>query len=338
MKLKLMRLNDRGMALLITIMVISLLVGVTVQFNQTVRQDYFASRTQLDGEYLKGIARSGLTVGMALLEADGLENDFDSTLDSWASLDEETFVDLFPLGELKLVIIDHSGKLQINSLAAQPGSGGAGGEDNAEEFREILKRLLLSSTFSNVDEEQADELVDALVDWLDADELESDFGAEDSYYQSLSPPHDTANGPVSRIEELLLVKGFDKELLFGSGDEPGLADFITVHGDDGKININTAPSQLLQALHPQMTEELALTLEEYRSQEENLDNLENVDWYRQVPAWPGDIELPDAILTTKSFWFELTSEGVLHDQRKSMGAMVVRDENNNTVLVSKRSL
>ncbi|WP_136796469.1 type II secretion system minor pseudopilin GspK [Desulfosediminicola ganghwensis] len=334
MRQTLFRLNDRGMALLITIMVISLLIGVTVQFNKTVRQDYFASRTQLDGEYLKGVARSGLSIGMALLEADGLENNFDSELDSWASLDDETLSTLFSGGTLALNITDHSGRLQINSLVARPEGGG---EESSEETREILKRLLLSGTFSNIEEQQVVELIDALVDWLDTDERESDFGAEDSYYQSLSPPYEAANGPISSIEELLLVKGVDRELLFGNDISPGLADFITVYGDDGKININTAPRQLLQALHPQMSEELALTLEDYRSQELNRDNLENADWYRQVPAWPGDIELPDGLLSTKSVWFELESQGVFHDQRKRMSAVVVRDQDSKTVLVSKKS-
>lgn len=331
---KLLRLNDRGMALLITIMTISLLVGVTVQFNKTVRQDYFSSRTRLDGEYLKSVANSGLQIGMAFLEADGLENSFDSELDSWASFGAETFSGLFARGELNLIVADYSGKLQINSLAAQPG----GGANNSEKIKEILKRLFLSSTFSNIDEQQADEIIDALVDWIDSDEVESDFGAEDSYYQSLTPPYTAANGPVSSMEELLLVKGIDQELLYGSSETPGLADFITVHGDDGKININTAPVGLLQALHPQMTEELALTLADYRSQELNRDSLENADWYRQVPAWPGDIELPDSLLSTKSFWFGLTAEGVFHDQRKQLHGVVVRDEDNNTVLVSKKTL
>lgn len=189
-----------------------------------------------------------------------------------------------------------------------------------------------------MEERQADEIIDALVDWLDTDEVESDFGAEDSYYQSLDPSYQAANGPITSIEELLLVKGIDRELLLGSDERPGLADFITVHGNDGKININTAPSQLLQALHPLLTEDLALTLEEYRGQEANRDLLENADWYLQVPAWPGDIELPQAVISTKSFWFELESEGVFHDQRKGISAVVVRDANNKTFLVSQKAL
>lgn len=325
--------NSKGMALLITIMVVSLLIAVTVQFNRTVRQSFFASATQLEGRNLRTIARSGLTIGEALLEEDGKAGGYDSLQDSWATADKLELTGLFPRGELKLRITDLSGRLQLNSLVGQEGGGG----QDANENREILKRLLLSGTFELEQEQQAQEIVDALVDWLDADDQESDFGAESSYYHSLDPPYDCRNGPVAAIEELLLVKGITPQLLFGGQGRRGLADFLTVYGSDGKLNINTAPTELLRALHPLMNEELAATLDDYRRAEENYERLETPDWYRNVPAWPGDIELPAENISTKSGVFRIRAEGQLHDQRQSMTAVVQRTAGNQTVEVERRA-
>lgn len=329
--------DNQGMALLITIMVLSLLVAVTVQFNKTVRQSFFSSTTQLEGENLQIIARSGLTIGAAILEADGKTNTYDSLQDPWAASNSDDFATLFERGTLKLEITDYSGRLQVNSLV-QEGSEGEQGENgnNVNENREILKRLLLSGNFEIESEQEADEIVDALTDWLDPDERESDYGAEASYYQSLDTPYSCADGPVTVLEDLLLVKGITRQMLYGSQGKPGLADYLTVYGKDGFININTAPEELLQALHPLMSKELVSVLAEYRREEGNQEMLEKTDWYRKVSAWPGDIELPESIISTKSSFFQLTSEGRFQEQSRRITAVVERLENNTTVVVYKR--
>lgn len=324
------RLSDnKGMALLITIMVISLLIAVTVQFNRSVRQNYFASAAQLDGQRLRMISKSGFTIAAALLEADGEANTFDTLQDAWAEIDVESFPGLFARGILNLEISDLSGKLQINSLV-QESDGEQQGENehNDNENREILNRLLSSGTFGVEDEQEAREIVDALVDWLDSDDRESDFGAESGYYRSLENPYECQNGPIIVIEDLLLVKGITPELLFGDEERPGLADFITVYGSDGKININTASEELLQAMDQLMTSELAESLSEYRNEESNYENLEAVDWYRSVSAWPGDIEFSEKVISTTSSFFKIGAEGVFNDQRRYMSAIVRRDKEN----------
>lgn len=206
--------NKQGMALLITIMVVSLLIAVTIQFNRTVRQSFFSSATQLEGINLRAIAGSGLTLGAALLEVDGQANTFDTLVDVWADLGEDDFSGMFDRGSLHIDITDVSGKIQLGSLVQEAGSttSGASGT-NASENRDILKRLLLSGNFEIESEQEAQEIVDALTDWIDADDRESDFGAEDSYYQSLDPPYGSKNGPVADLEELLLVKGISSLIL-----------------------------------------------------------------------------------------------------------------------------
>jgi type II secretory pathway component PulK len=61
-----------------------------------------------------------------------------------------------------------------------------------------------------------EDVADAILDWLDADEEEREFGAESGYYAGLGLPYGAKNGPVETVEELLLVRGVTPQLLFGA--------------------------------------------------------------------------------------------------------------------------
>lgn len=315
--------DNRGMALLITIMVVSLLVGVTLQFARNVRQGFFASATQFEGQQLKAIARSGVAIGVALLEADLKENSVDTFHDSWAHTAPENLAGIFDLGTVALTVEDLSGRLQINSLVPPPGGDG-GGETKVSEIKGILNQLLISGIVGEIGDEQAREIVDSLIDWLDPDDEESEFGAESGYYRSLATPHGCRNGPVRDIDELLQVKGVTPRLLYGEGERPGLVDLVTVYGSSGQLNLNTMPRLLMPALHPLMTEELAEMLDTFRQAEENAELLADPGWYRNVPGFPGDIDLPADLLSAKSFYFRLKSEGRLGERVRRVAAIVER--------------
>jgi hypothetical protein len=60
-----------------------------------------------------------------------------------------------------------------------------------------------------------EEISDAILDWIDADDTARDQGAEAEYYASLTPPYAPRNAPPESIEELLLVRGVTPQLLFG---------------------------------------------------------------------------------------------------------------------------
>ncbi len=60
-----------------------------------------------------------------------------------------------------------------------------------------------------------DATADAILDWIDADDVTRDVGAEREYYQGLNPPRQPRNALPPCLEELLLVKGVTREKLFG---------------------------------------------------------------------------------------------------------------------------
>jgi general secretion pathway protein K len=319
--------GEKGMALLITIMTVALLAAVTLQYNKTTWDKYYASRNYMTGAQLTTIANSGVNIALAVLQSDAEAGAVDSFNDSWAVLDKEQFHELFPTGSLNIKVEDLTGRLPINNIVQRASVDGKGGVDasTAKENRNILTNLLLSGAFPMVEDETTSKsIVDAIVDWIDEDDKESDFGAESSYYRSLPKPYSCRNKPVTNIEELLLVKGVTPALLFGSDKSPGLAEFLTAYATDGKINLNTAPLLLIRSMAPMIDDKLLQSLDEYRRTKENQEHLGNVSWYKNIGGWPGDISINQNMLTTKSTFFQITSTGTLDTLSRKMVAHVAR--------------
>jgi len=322
--------DQRGMALLITVMTVSLLVAVTIQFFKTTWQQYLVSNNYKVGTQLKTIADSGVNIALAVLQNDVGENKTVSLLHGWAELTTESYEKLFPTGKLQLKIVDLSSRLQINSLVQKT-------DNNTEaDIRQVFLNLLMSGAFSIEDETEARSIVDAMIDWLDEDDQESDLGAESGYYQSLSIPYSCRNGPVRYIEELLLIKGITPGLLFGTGGKKGLADYLTVNGEDGKVNLNTAPLLIIKSFDLLIGDDLLEKLDEYRRNKDNKEVLSSLGWYKEVAGWPGDIVINENLLTNKSSYFQITATGEFDTLSRSVVAVVEHSGENEFNLLEKK--
>jgi general secretion pathway protein K len=330
--------NERGMALLIAIMTIALLVAVTIEFHKTTWNKFLIANNYRVGNQLKSIADSGINIAVAVLGEDGVENQHDSLLDRWATIGNREFTGLFPTGTLKIEVADLSGRLPINNLVIEKKAGGeqVGTEATTRELRNILQRMLLAGAFPVKGETEARSIIDAIVDWIDEDTVESEYGAESSYYKSLKKPYDCRNKPIQYIEELLLVKGITPELLFGSPGARGLADYLTVYSKDGKINLNTAASFLIKNFDALITDELVEKFDEYRKDKDNQENLSQPGWYRNINGWPGDVVLNDTLLTTTSTFFMIIATGVFDSLSRRLVVDAERVNTNEVNLLGKK--
>lgn len=349
--------NQDGMALLITIMTLAVLVVVTVQYSRDNWHELLVSHNYKTRNQLKMVAESGVNLGVALLQQDSNEEDFDSLLDNWAQASGANFSSLFDNIDLEVTIEDLSGKIQVNRLGMSNKNGSDNKdnneEDNQEEenqeedeeseeeqkqkdnetvvqeqIKQLLINLLLSENFTIEEDREAIEIVDALVDWIDEDDDESDQGAENSYYQSLKIPYDCRNGPIQNVEELLLVKGINREILFGVPGKSALADFVTVYGEDGKLNVNTANSIVIRAFDPLISEELVGDFQEFRTDEQNKEQLSQPTWYKNIGGWPGDVVLNDNLITVKSTYFKIKAVAKMDDITVKIAADVERNDEN----------
>lgn len=326
-RVKLLR-DNRGMALILTILIISLIVALTLQFNTSMWTNLHAAANLRDGIKLSCIARSGFNGALAVLYEDDPSED--TLRETWAhaGIISGSSAYLFDEGRFLIEIADLSGRIQINKLVHQTGDNK--GEYNPEQ-KDLLTRFLSSEEF-NLDDDEVVDIIDAIKDWIDnpdTDDVTGWGGAEDSYYQALEKPYPCKNAPLEFLEELLLVRGVTKELFYGTEERPGISLYLSAHGDDGKININTAAPLVLRALSERIDEDLAEDMVAYREDEDNA--LSDFTWYNRVPGM-GDVSIPADLLTVSSNYFEITSEGLKGSMSKRTKGVVKRKERKLQVL------
>jgi general secretion pathway protein K len=335
--------NQQGMALLMTLTIITILIAAALELNRRVRSAVFATATTRDRVTLGHMTTSGIHAAMALLALDKKDSETDSVQETWA--DEEKVSQLtadipFEDGTITIVIFDELARIQVNAMLKFPS-------------RQIPddKQLFLWDRFLTlfIAEQEAYEeieprtIIDSLKDWQDAgddDAVTGLSGAESDYYESLDPPYPCRNGPIAHIRELLLVKGITFQLFNGVADNFGINRFITVYGlaggeknassQMGKININTAEIPVLAALLPPGSDnvELAKAMSEYRlemSDAKFMHDLSSPLWYKQVSGL-SDIDIDPALITTVSDVFRIRATAELQKMQKTVTAVVLREK------------
>jgi general secretion pathway protein K len=321
--------NNRGMALLMTILIISLIMVVTLRFNMSMRSSLKGASNLQDNVTLDYMARSVFNASRAILSVDAEDNGYDTLHEDWANLSAAAmyFSYFFIRGQGGLTVKDHSGRLRVNSLLKK--------QEEGWQVNEVQKQVwlnLLSSEEYELTEEEAENIIEAIVDWIDEDDDAYGFGgAESSYYQSLENPYLTRNGPMEFIEELLLVKGITSELYYGTEEFTGLSSLVTPWGRDGKVNINTADPLLLRALSDQIDVDMVDGMLNYREMEEA--DLSDPGWYKHAPGFPGDVTIPPELITTASSFFEISTEVVLDDMSRKVRGMIARGPGSRTEIV-----
>src|SRR5439155_11732862 len=79
----------------------------------------------------------------------------------------------------------------------------------------------------------------AIMDWRDSDTSVSSNGAEDETYSRLTTPYKTKNAAFESVEELRLVAGMTKDILYGEdANLNGVLDANENDGDDSAPNDN----------------------------------------------------------------------------------------------------
>ncbi|MCL1980989.1 MAG: type II secretion system minor pseudopilin GspK [Proteobacteria bacterium] len=316
--------KQSGIALVLTLLAISFLVAVTLQLMITVDRQITVSVAQREQVRLDGMVLAGLNLARAALAVDRRDNAFESPQDAWATLEPKQFAHLSEDVELEVTVSDLSGRLQVNALKSGV----------KEEYRQIWLRFLTSGRFAIAGAKEAEDLLDAIADWIDEDDQERHGGAETPYYQTLQPPYVCRNGPLVTVEELLLVKGMTRALLFGDAEHEGIANYITVQGDNGMVNLNTAPLPVLQALSPDMTEKWAQELIDYRQDRLHNELLAQSGWYRGVSGFPISIEFSNEMLVVAGLYFEVRVRATLNQFSRTGTGILRRDDNGRQTLLS----
>lgn len=334
--------NSRGIALLITISITTILVAATLEYNRRARFAVISTAAARDRLTLSYMASSGVQIAMALLVKDKSESNFDSLAEDWAVPEkiEELLQEIpFEAGKLSVTITDELSKIQVNALVKFPDS-----RQFSESQIMLWDRLLryIRSEEDLNDESDPVAIVNSVKDWLDSGDDEATTGlsgAESSYYEDLDPPYASRNGPMQDLNELLLIKGITPQIYYGSQEAPGLASFMTVHGMTmgagtafswpGRINVNTADVPVLAALLGLENQELAQAIVEFRqeaAEDKDGHDFSNPKWYKEI-AGLGDVAINTNLVTITSDVFRIKSEASINATKTSAIAVVQRVQN-----------
>jgi general secretion pathway protein K len=324
--------------------VTTILVATALEYNRRARFTLISTAAMRDSITLSQMAASGVHVAMAMLIKDKSESNTDSLLEDWADaskIDEILQEIPFESGEISVKISDEMGKIQVNALVAFPDKNAFNPD-----------QLSLWDRFLNFmgDEEQLQDdsepaaIINSVKDWLDSGDDDATTGlsgAEREYYQSLEPPYAPKNGPLTDLNELMLIKGISPELFYGSEEKPGFSQFMTVYGVagssesfsyPGRININTAELPVLMALMPLESEDLVEGLFEFRQEALNKEedhDFSSPGWYKEIPGL-SDVNINKKLITTQSDIFRIEAEAKLHDLKSKTIAVVQRARNTET--------
>ena len=237
--------DERGFALVLTLIITTLLVALLVEFVNEVYVDTASHHNFIAAQQASILADSGTSGAVKMLQLVLSSQSYSSLSDRWAKpivLEEEK-------GTLQITIEEENAKLSLNHVALPNGTF-----DDA--YYGMAVRLLKVLGLSP-------DLCDALADWVDENDSPHPAGAESTWYSAQKPPYAARNARMETLEELGLVKGFNGTTL------EKLRPFVTVYAESpaapaAPININTAPREVLLALHEQITDDLAKRIIDYR--------------------------------------------------------------------------
>ncbi|MFD1382179.1 type II secretion system minor pseudopilin GspK [Rhodanobacter aciditrophus] len=226
------RARQRGVALILALMVFAIVSGIAVNLLNTMEQTLsvaeFAQRETAQKETLLG----GEAWAMSWLASDELGSESEAGI-NWSAPWQWT-QQVFPLeGEnrrLEIQIIERQSCLNVNAL----------GDD---ELREVTRQRLqrLSSELS-----LSDDWVNYLTDWIDADQdWSASSSREDEFYQGKQQPYRTGDTAIVSASEWELL-GLDEAVL------QAIAPYVCALPNDAGVNVNRMSSVLINALLPDL--------------------------------------------------------------------------------------
>ncbi len=227
-------ISRRGSVLIAVLAVILLITFIVTRFMNEALEDLEYRALFNEPADVRSYAYSMLEVALATIQEVALIDDGKIYAGEQGWNDPVSYAEIsVPDGwEVQIEIRDEGGKLPINTM------------DEA-----LLNRLLEEEL--DFDFSTARELSSTLLDWIDEDEKRRLNGAESDDYLSNNPPYRAANRPLQSLEELRLLKVWDKEFF----DEDGvpnerfvqLSNLVSVL-NTGAVNLNAASEPVLELL------------------------------------------------------------------------------------------
>lgn len=216
--------RNRGVALIVVLWVVMLLTVIAGNFVFTLRTETLGAGNAV--ALAQAEAQADGAVHRALYAAfrpltDAQAWPADGRWHEWTEADGT---------EIRVAVRDAAGKIDLNTASDA-----------------LLVGLLQSVGVESV---RAVQLVDAIADWRDGDELTRPHGAEKDEYRAAGLSYGPANAPFEVIEQVQQVLGMNSEIY------ARIAALITVDSHQPGVNPQVAPAAVLRAIPGVTTEQL----------------------------------------------------------------------------------
>jgi len=304
------RTRDQGVALLLALLVLVILVIVILQMtasslhSRTVAENHLSDLQNAYG------ARAGYARALLFLQADSEDApDVDTLQERWAApIDFE-----LGKGRVKVTIVDTERLVNLSQLV----------NDKGEQVPVVcaqLKRLVKLLGY-------ASDIADRIIDYVDAD-TKGEFEAR------------ARNERLYNLEELLRIDGITPDIVYGGvvdgQPKKGLRDFVTIWPrmspdgavPAGAVNINTAPTEILQSMSDELLPGLADAIVAFRTQPGNdgkPQTFQKVEDLKRVQGMSdGIFNSISAQATVKSTTFEIRVRGTMGKVEKAWVYVVQR--------------
>jgi general secretion pathway protein K len=209
-----MQHQQDGMALIVVLWLVVLLSIMAAGHSRNVHTDTTLAARQLQSAQARALAEAGINhVILEMLAADS---------DRKLPVDGSLFNVRIGEDDVTIAIRDATGFIDLN--AAKP---------------ELLDAALKAC---GVSETARPNLVDAILDWRDGDDLAHLHGMEDDDYVAAGVAWTSRDGAFQAIDELKYLPGMSQALY------DRLSPFVTVYSGRGGLNLEYAPPTLIAAL------------------------------------------------------------------------------------------
>ena len=266
-------LNKEGSALIITLLLISILVGLVVDFVYDVYIDSSSLSNWSNAQRASLIARSGQNISTEYI-ALAKESSYTYVREIEMPVPGDFGAGAF----LSIKVEDENSKFNINSIIYP---NGMTNEKALASLKKLLEYLNINPNLSL-----------AIADWIDPDKEPRLADSEDA----------AKNTFLWSVDELQLIEGVDKGIF------RKVSPYITVYGNS-QININTAALPVLVCLSEDMTVALAKQIIDYRETTpfEKTTSVVNVPGLETI-----GIKILDRI-TVKASNFRVTAKATVND-------------------------
>lgn len=239
----------RGVALMAVLWLIAILAMACMTALRVISFDLELATAKVHGSRARQVAEMGIAVG-----SNPVVKRSDPLLRKMGGDSGEGF---------EVRVVSEGGRFNINAILLS--------DDKA----------LLSSIFSNwgLDIDQAQEVVDALGDWVDADDNVSLNGAEKKDYEKAGRINQPFNRPFYDLSEVRLVRGMD----LVEAVRPDWRDWFTIWSGGG-LDLNEASPELIAAAAECPAEQADIIPEMVRGPDGMRDTLDDVPFQNPAAA------------------------------------------------------